>query len=245
MAVERRLMVALLRGQIDAVDAGMRRLLALRRRVVRRIAYTKRDDGVTERDSTREQAMQLRAMRDASRIGLPPGSAQALLTLALAESRAGAGEASSVAASDILPTALLRRLVQRVLRHVLASPLESGALDQLDGRRIGVEIADLGLRWVVTIEQRKLSMLPASTEAEATVRGGVADLLALAGRVEDADSLFFRRRLQLTGDVELGLTVRNLLDRLPWETIPLGLRVALVRGANLTARLSALRHAPR
>ena len=36
----------------------------------------------------------------------------------------------------------------------------------------------------------------------------------------------------LTGDVELGLTARNLLDRLPWETVPLGLRIALNRGAR-------------
>ena len=58
------------------------------------------------------------------------------------------------------------------------------------------------------------------------------DLLLLAARLEDADTLFFHRRLQLTGDVELGLAVRNLLDQLPWEAIPLGLRVVLNRGAR-------------
>ncbi|UWX03885.1 chorismate mutase [Pseudoxanthomonas sp. NC8] len=50
---------------------------------------------------------------------------------------------------------------------------------------------------------------------------------------EDADTLFFQRRLVLTGDVELGLTVRNLLDRLPWEDLPLGLRIVLHRGCRL------------
>jgi predicted lipid carrier protein YhbT len=75
--------------------------------------------------------------------------------------------------------------------------------------------------------------LPAATPAEALVRGEVTDLLLLASRLEDADTLFFHRRLQLTGDVELGLLVRNLLDRLPWETLPRPLQAALEGGARL------------
>jgi predicted lipid carrier protein YhbT len=65
------------------------------------------------------------------------------------------------------------------------------------------------------------------------VRGEVTDLMLLASRLEDADTLFFHRRLQLTGDVELGLLVRNLLDQLPWETLPRPLRTALEGGARL------------
>ena len=41
------------------------------------------------------------------------------------------------------------------------------------------------------------------------------------------------RRLVLTGDTELGLTVRNLLDRLPWQDLPLAQRIALQRGSRL------------
>ncbi len=64
------------------------------------------------------------------------------------------------------------------------------------------------------------------------MRGSLTDLLLLTSRQEDADTLFFQRRLQLTGDTELGLTARNLLERLPWETVPLGLRIALNRAAR-------------
>ena len=80
---------------------------------------------------------------------------------------------------------------------------------------------------------RRIVVLGPHAPAESTVRGSATDLLLLASRLEDADTLFFQRRLQLTGDVELGLTVRNLLDQLPWEKIPLGLRIALDRGARL------------
>src|SRR3546814_2476010 len=73
------------------------------------------------------------------------------------------------------------------------------------------------------------------------VRGTATDLLLLAARLEDADTLFFQRRLVLTGDTELGLTVRNLLDRLPWEAVPLAVRIGLNRGERL-ARAARLAH---
>ena len=68
--------------------------------------------------------------------------------------------------------------------------------------------------------------------AELELGARLADFLALKRADMDADTLFFQRRLVLTGDVELGLTARTLLERLPWENVPLGLRIALNRGAR-------------
>ncbi|HRQ64399.1 MAG TPA: SCP2 sterol-binding domain-containing protein [Xanthomonadaceae bacterium] len=133
---------------------------------------------------------------------------------------------------SLLPKVPQQRLLERLMAVVLAQPLAAGDLDFLDGRRLGIEVADLGLRFVVTLRNGRLC---ADTEApaEACVAGGVTDLLLLASRLEDADTLFFQRRLVLTGDTELGLTARNLLDRLPWESVPLGLRILLHRAARL------------
>ncbi len=128
---------------------------------------------------------------------------------------------------------MLQRGAGRLIDLVLAGPLAAGAFDDLAGRRLGVEVTDLGLRWVVAIGTRRIEVLAPGAESESSVRGSATDLLLLASRLEDADTLFFQRRLQLTGDTELGLAVRNLLDQLPWEKIPLGLRVALNRGARL------------
>lgn len=130
----------------------------------------------------------------------------------------------------MVPPGVQRRLLERAMAKVLSGPLGGGALEFMDGRRLGIEVSDLGLRWVVELQEGRLVVVDAP--AEATVRGTVTDLLLLAGRLEDADTLFFQRRLVLTGDTELGLTARNLLDRLPWERVPLGLRIALNRGAR-------------
>jgi len=130
----------------------------------------------------------------------------------------------------VLPLSTQKRLLERAMAKVLAAPMADGTLDFMAGRRLGIEVSDLGLRWVVELQGQQLVVV--DTPAEATVRGTATDLLLLAGRLEDADTLFFQRRLVLTGDVELGLTARNMLDRLPWETVPLGLRIALNRGAR-------------
>jgi predicted lipid carrier protein YhbT/chorismate mutase len=141
----------------------------------------------------------------------------------------------------ILPSPLLRALLRGVTFHVMAEPLAAGRLDDLQGRRLGVEITDLKLRWTVEVGGRDLHVQVPGAEAESIVRGTATDLLLLASRLEDADTLFFQRRLQLVGDTELGLRVRNLLDQLPWETIPLDVRVLLNRGARF-ARLARAAH---
>jgi O2-independent ubiquinone biosynthesis accessory factor UbiT len=139
-----------------------------------------------------------------------------------------------------VPAPLLRYGSQQLIEQVLAAPLAEGRLDEFAGRRLGVEVTDLGLRWVVAIGERRIEVLDRAADAEATVRGTVTDLLLLSGRLEDADTLFFHRRLQLTGDVELGLALRNMLDQLPWESLPRGVRIGLDRGARFARRARAV-----
>ncbi len=131
-----------------------------------------------------------------------------------------------------VPRAWQTHLLEAAMRRVLAGPLATGALDALEGRRIGIEVGDLDLRWVVSLRDGRMRVCAPGEAAEASVCGSVTDLMLLASRREDADTLFFQRRLRLTGDTELGLTARNLLDQLPWEDIPLGLRIAMHRSAE-------------
>lgn len=129
-----------------------------------------------------------------------------------------------------IPQAWQRQWLERAIGRLLDKPLQAGGLDFLRGRRIGIEVPDLGLAWVLGLDDGRLRAVDGP--AEASVRGSATDLLLLASRLEDADTLFFQRRLELTGDTELGLTARNLLDRLPWEEVPLAARIAINRGAR-------------
>ena len=44
--------------------------------------------------------------------------------------------------------------------------------------------------------------------------------LQLLARQEDPDTLFFNRELEITGDTELGLLVKNMLDAVEWPSLP-------------------------
>lgn len=130
-----------------------------------------------------------------------------------------------------MPQALQRRLLERAVAAVLAEPIARGLFDFMHGRRLGIEVADLDLRWTLALHGDRL--VAVDDAPEACVRGSATDLLLMATRLEDADTLFFQRRLVLIGDTELGLTARNVLDRLPWESVPLALRILLHRAAGL------------
>jgi predicted lipid carrier protein YhbT len=54
----------------------------------------------------------------------------------------------------------------------------------------------------------------ASGTPDLTIGACVHDLVRLARREEDPDTLFFSRRLALEGDTELGLLFKNTLDAL-------------------------------
>ena len=131
----------------------------------------------------------------------------------------------------LLPQRLQCRVLDALVASALAKPIANGSLDDMRDRRLGLEVPDLGLRWVFLFRDGRVCA--GEGAADATVRGTATDLLLLASRLEDADTLFFQRRLVLTGDTELGLTARNLLDRLDWADLPLGLRIALNHGARI------------
>lgn len=118
-----------------------------------------------------------------------------------------------------VPFACQRVAIERVAARVFAEPLHEGAFDLLQGHWLRLQVADLGLAWHVTCEGRQLK-LAADGKVDVTIRGNWREFLLLASRQEDPDTLFFRRRLVIEGDTELGLAVKNLLDALDPEQLP-------------------------
>ena len=58
----------------------------------------------------------------------------------------------------------------------------------------------------------------AAGKPDVTLTARTRDYLALALREEDADTLFFSRRLRMEGATHLGLLVKNTLDAVDWST---------------------------
>ena len=133
----------------------------------------------------------------------------------------------------LIPHPWQGRILTRLMNGLVVSALPAESLAFLEQRRMAIEVEDLGLRWVFMGSGGTLHALPPETAAEATIRGKTLDLLLLGSQLEDADTLFFQRRLTMTGDTALGLETRNALDQLPWERLTPGLRIALNRIARV------------
>ncbi|WP_025129135.1 SCP2 domain-containing protein [Pseudomonas sp. PH1b] len=130
-----------------------------------------------------------------------------------------------------VPFSLQRLALEQTLKRCLAEPLADGEFELLRGRWLCLRIVDLDLTWYLTRHRDGLQ-IARRARADVTVRGNWREFLLLASREEDPDTLFFRRRLVIEGDTELGLALKNLIDSLDPEVLPPGLWRALQRAGK-------------
>ncbi|SDR13072.1 Predicted lipid carrier protein YhbT, contains SCP2 domain [Pseudomonas grimontii] len=118
-----------------------------------------------------------------------------------------------------VPFGVQRLVLQQTLNRCLAEPLRDGGFDLLRGRWMCLRIPDLGLCWYLTLARDGLRIAQ-KAEAQVSISGNWREFLLLASRQEDPDTLFFRRRLVIEGDTELGLGLKNLIDSLDPDVLP-------------------------
>jgi len=135
-----------------------------------------------------------------------------------------------------VPQPLLACAFFRLLNLGLAEPLRDGELDFLTGRCLKVRVDDLDLEWRITLSPGQRLVAAPAREPDVAIGGAASELLLLAARREDPDTLFFQRRLRLTGDTELGLHVKNLMDSLELDVLPPPVRWVVERAADWLQR---------
>jgi predicted lipid carrier protein YhbT len=131
-----------------------------------------------------------------------------------------------------LPTTPLRHLLRLAPGHMpdtamaaVITPLLRGQplterLAGLAGKRVCLHITDLGRELRLRITATGLASgwdTGAGRPWDVRICGRFEDFWQLATGGEDPDTLFFQRRLAIEGDVETGLTVKNLLDSLEYD----------------------------
>ncbi len=120
---------------------------------------------------------------------------------------------------EMVPQKIHSTPIVKILNTILQEPRLEGDLDFLDGQNVSVEVTDLKLRFALSLQAQKLVSCRWKEKDHLNLRGNLYDFLLLANRQEDADTLFFQRRLKMSGDTDLGLEVKNLLDGLELESI--------------------------
>ena len=124
----------------------------------------------------------------------------------------------------LIPGGVHSRGLALILNRILADALRNAELDFLDGRILRISVTDISLDYRLTLSKGQLAApAPAITE-DVLFAGRLKEFMLLALNREDPDTLFFQRRLQLEGDTELGLEIKNFLYTLDGEQLPETLR---------------------
>lgn len=121
---------------------------------------------------------------------------------------------------DLLPKSVQKRALIEALQRVFHESIQDGDFDFLQHKWLKVEIRDLDLRWFISYENQRLIVADNVKNEDVSFSGDLNELILIAGRKEDPDTLFFQRRLLIEGDTELGLEVKNLMDSVDLQQLP-------------------------
>jgi len=116
---------------------------------------------------------------------------------------------------SLLPRPITQQGFALLCNQFFSAALAADELNFLDRRVLCIALDDAGISLSLSLAGKRLRSSNAEQPADVTIRGNTYDLMLMMSQREDADTLFFQRRLRLEGDTELGLHLKNFLDA--WE----------------------------
>jgi len=143
-----------------------------------------------------------------------------------------------------IPYPVQKRVLSLVLNQAFREPLQHGELDFLEGARVRIKVTDLCINWLISVGVEKFTPVERTLKEDVCISGEGPDFVLLATRQIDPDTLFFQRRIRIEGDTELGLGIKNTMDSMDWEDLPLPLRRLLQAISLVIEKLQKLNFAP-
>ena len=122
--------------------------------------------------------------------------------------------------SNAIPLNMQYTLQSKILNSLFAPMIAEQELDFLQGKWLAIELTDINQCFYLTLEQGLLRSGQPQTTQDVKIAGETNSFALLASQTVDPDTLFFKRQLQITGDTELGLEVKNFLDTVELELFP-------------------------
>ncbi|MEN8174723.1 MAG: SCP2 sterol-binding domain-containing protein [Pseudomonadota bacterium] len=114
-----------------------------------------------------------------------------------------------------------RYLLAVMLNRIFRGAIDDGDLEFLQGSVLRVVVSGTGIQFDLTLAKEHLKVTSPGWHWDLRISGSLYDFMLLAARREDADTLFFQRRLRTEGDTELGLFLKNFLDSQELSEFPL------------------------
>jgi len=134
----------------------------------------------------------------------------------------------------LLPFQLQKNILLVALHSVFNEAIEDGDFEFLQGKWLKISVSDFALNWWISFDNNKIIMAEPSQNIIEDVSFSATgdDLVLIAGRKQDPNTLFFQRRLKIEGDTELGLEVKNLIDAIDVEQLPTSVHTLVDYSAN-------------
>ena len=127
----------------------------------------------------------------------------------------------------LVPYSVQKPVLSMVLNEAFREPFQHGELDFLEGAKVRIRVTDLCIDWLIRVGGDRFIPMDRRLEDDVCISGESLDFVLLATRQADPDTLFFQRRIRIEGDTELGLGVKNTMDSMDWDDLPMPLRKLL------------------
>ncbi len=134
---------------------------------------------------------------------------------------------------SLIPVMIHSRAIVTVLNQVFAETLRDGEMSFLEGHTVRIQVLDLRLMFYIKLQHDRLKAGNSTIPPALSISGNLYEFLQLAARTEDADTLFFQRRLRMEGDTELGLALKNFLDGLDVDSFWLAKQTSRIARKSL------------
>jgi len=117
----------------------------------------------------------------------------------------------------LLPDTFHTDIITGIVNHLMRGQDIGKQLDYLEGKRICLAISDTGNSFHIRITDRRLVRSSSHLAWDVRITGKLENFWRLANRSEDPDTLFFNRDLELEGDTDAALYLKNMLDALEFD----------------------------
>lgn len=126
-------------------------------------------------------------------------------------------------ALQLMPSQIPCFILEQALNKVFIAELKDDEFEFLNSKWLELTVTDLASSWFISHQkiqgESKLIVKP-QANADVVFRGDFNSFVLMASQKADPDTLFFNRKLLLTGDTELGLEIKSILENLDRETLP-------------------------
>lgn len=121
----------------------------------------------------------------------------------------------------LLPGRVHDAVAAATLHQVFAAQRAAGELDFMDGKTTHIRVLDAGVCIRLTLGEKGFAADDSGEPPDLLVQGTAYDYLLLLSGGEDPDTLFFQRRLYMSGDTALGVHLKNFLASFDSRSLPL------------------------